>query len=159
MKIQLTIIEGTQRGQSKYINISECQSVQDIENLFKKEFECAIDLTKENYYQLFEVTEYNEMKDFGSFPNWEGIVKYINLCEEVSQDVVDSGLELDIQMDLIQDLYHGKYSDEDDFALSTLEDLYNLPISIIAYFNIEDFSTDLFAYDYVISDSGCVFHK
>jgi len=60
---------------------------------------------------------------------------------------------------MIDSLYQGKYDNEDDFAISLLEDVYNIPSNLITYFNVDDFSTDLFAYDYVISDDGHVFHK
>jgi len=60
---------------------------------------------------------------------------------------------------LIEELYQGQHKDEEDFALNLLDSCWDFPENLLCYFNLEEFATDLFAYDYNISDNGHVFRR
>jgi len=96
----------------------------------------------------FDLDGFHEANDFVNSrggPDEAAVVAYINWRGSFSQSD-------------FEDSYQGEYEDEESFAESIVDDLYNIPDSLQGYIDYEKFARDLFMGDYYYED-GHVFRN
>ena len=86
--------------------------------------------------------------------NIDAIYEYLKECASLSQDIVNAGLDCEIQLASIESAYYGEYESDLDFAYNYIDDtgfLSDVPESIIRYFDYEAYAKDL-SYDFTSSN-------
>jgi antirestriction protein len=103
-------------------------------------------------------------QDFEGFPkdlysecgNVEAIYEYLDFVNDshLDQEIIDSGLDLGIPLDKIEEAYYGSFDNDTDLAYEYIDStglLHGVPESITNYFDYEAFGCDL-SMDFIESD-------
>ena len=97
------------------------------------------------------VTDYEDMAQFGEYPNLDEIAAYVEACDEYDQEVVDAALSLDIPLESIANAYMGEYDSEIDWAHENFWELQGISESdagnISMYIDYESYARDVFMCD------------
>ena len=83
-----------------------------------------------------------------------GIDEFRDLLEQIGEDVINAGIECDIELENIEEAYQGEYDSDGDFTEQLLEDCGDIPKNIPNYIHIDwERTARNIMFDYVEDDN------